>query len=621
MTDLTIPSPTLAPPPDLDLDLDLDRPVPAVHARWRDQLATIAGALDVSVARLLGGAAALGVAAVVGWRLLAPPPPTPDMQLPFADPAALAADTAAPAAGTPAPADVAVPEGEVVVHVVGAVTQAGVEHLPAGSRVVDAARRSGGHGTRRGPRPPQPRPGPRRRRAGLRRPGGRSRADARGVPGVGGRSRGEDQPQHRVRRRAGRAPGRRPGDGPGDHRGPRAAPVRVGRRLARRPRHRRGQARRAAATGRRSEAVSDRWAVALLVAVFAGAVAAVDGHVRRIPLALAAGALAAALTVGRGGPPGNPPQGRRSRRPAPARPRPSLVCVAAALLAASLAQRSLAGLARPLTTGPMTGEVTLVGDPDPNGHGGVTADVRLGGRRLRATAEGAAAAALDDRLAGERVTVVGAVEAPGPDETRLRYRHLAGRLQVTTVVGWRAGDPVSRATNGLRRTLAAGADVLPPRQRALLAGVTLGDDRDQPPDMTDAFRAAGLTHLLAVSGQNLAFATVIVAPLLARLRLAPRLMATMATLGAFAILRGPSRRSSGPRRWRPRRRLPPRWADRRRRCARWPSESRGCSWSTHCWSPPSASACRWPARAASWWARAASRPRCRDPDGWRRRSR
>ena len=282
--------------------------------------------------------------------------------------------------------------------------------------------------------------------------------------------------------------------------------------------------------------MSDRWAVALMAAVFAGAVAAVDGHVRRIPLAIAAGALAAALAVGRGGPPPGPPAGRRGRRSTLGRPPPGLVCLAAALLAASLAQRSLDGLTSPLATGPVTSEVTLVGDPDPNGHGGVTADVRLGTRRLHATADGAAAATLDDRLAGEKVTVVGEVDGPGPDEARRRYRHLAGRLQVTTVVGWRPGDPLTRATNGLRRTLATGAGVLPPRQRALLAGVTLGDDRDQPPDMTDAFRAAGLTHLLAVSGQNLAFAMVIVAPVMTRLRFAPRLAATMATLGAFAVL-------------------------------------------------------------------------------------
>ena len=98
----------------------------------------MAGALDVSVARLIGGAVAVGVAAVVGWRLLAPPSPPPDMQLPFADPAVLAADT------TPADTTPAGPESDVVVHVVGAVTEAGVEHLPPGSRVVDALDAAGG---------------------------------------------------------------------------------------------------------------------------------------------------------------------------------------------------------------------------------------------------------------------------------------------------------------------------------------------------------------------------------------------------------------------------------------------------------------------------------------------
>jgi competence protein ComEC len=151
-------------------------------------------------------------------------------------------------------------------------------------------------------------------------------------------------------------------------------------------------------------------------------------------------------------------------------------------------------------------------------------------------ARASAAAALDDRLAGERVTVLGSVQAPGSYEGFVRYRHLAGRLVVDTVVGWRPGDPASTAANGLRRTLATGADGLPERQRSLLAGLTLGDDRAQPPDMTEAFRAAGLTHLLAVSGQNIAFVLAIVAPLLSRLSFGPRLAATLTVLAGFALV-------------------------------------------------------------------------------------
>ncbi|HET6953612.1 MAG TPA: ComEC/Rec2 family competence protein, partial [Acidimicrobiales bacterium] len=265
--------------------------------------------------------------------------------------------------------------------------------------------------------------------------------------------------------------------------------------------------------------MSDRWAVILAAATVAGAWAAIEGHVGGVPLSAGLAVLVVAGLTRRG-----------------AAVRPAVLCLAAALLAAALAQRSLAGLAVAPAAGPVDGEVVLVGDPVPDGRGGVSVDVRRDGRRLRATARGAAAAALDDRLSGERVVVAGSVAGPGPVEARLRHRHLAGRLTIDVVQGWRPGDPLSRAANGLRRTLAAGAASLPDRQRSLLAGVTLGDDRHQPADMVDAFRAAGLTHLLAVSGQNVAFTLVVAAPLLSRLRFGPRLLATLAVLGGFALV-------------------------------------------------------------------------------------
>jgi competence protein ComEC len=260
--------------------------------------------------------------------------------------------------------------------------------------------------------------------------------------------------------------------------------------------------------------MADRWAVALAVATFAGSLAAADGRAVHVPLALAAALLALGLATRR----------------------PGVVCLSAGLLAASLGQRSLAGLQAPLDTGPVTAEVTLVADPVPDGRGGVGVDVRLHGRRLRAHARLAPAAALDDRLAGERVLLVGEVRPPGPVQSALRYRHLAGRLEVDAVVGWRPGGGVTRVANGLRRTLARGAEVLSDRHASLLAGLTLGDDREQPADMTDAFRAAGLTHILAVSGQNVAFVMVLAAPVLSRLRFGPRLVVTLAVLAGFALV-------------------------------------------------------------------------------------
>jgi hypothetical protein len=157
--------------------------------------------------------------------------------------------------------------------------------------------------------------------------------------------------------------------------------------------------------------VGDRATVVLAAVVAAAALAAADGHLGGVPLLAgpAVGVLAVAVA---------PRSGATAS---------VLLCLAAALLAVALGQRAVDGLEAPLATGPVRAEVTLVGDPRPTGRGSVAVDVRLRGRRLRALARTSAAAALDDRLAGERVTVIGAVPGPGRYDPRQRHRHRAGR--------------------------------------------------------------------------------------------------------------------------------------------------------------------------------------------------
>jgi competence protein ComEC len=214
---------------------------------------------------------------------------------------------------------------------------------------------------------------------------------------------------------------------------------------------------------------------------------------------------------------------------------PWLVCVGVAVVTADLGDRAIAGL-DPVTAGPVSGWATLVDDPVPLDSGGLEVTLLVDGRRLEATAFGRAAGLLGDRLAGERVELRGSRRPPPEDAPWLLARRVVGRLAVEEVGEWASGSTASRLANGLRRTLASGAATLPRVHRSLLQGVVLGDDRDQPPEVTDDFRAAGLSHLLAVSGQNVAFALAVAGPALTRLRWCWRLPATGVVLAGFALL-------------------------------------------------------------------------------------
>ena len=78
--------------------------------------------------------------------------------------------------------------------------------------------------------------------------------------------------------------------------------------------------------------------------------------------------------------------------------------------------------------------------------------------------------------------------------------------------------------------------MLPGDQSSLFAGLVYGDDSQQPPEMVDRFRASGLAHLTAVSGQNVAFILTVAAPFLTRLRRWSRLTLTLLVLAWFAIM-------------------------------------------------------------------------------------
>ncbi|MBD0347588.1 MAG: ComEC/Rec2 family competence protein [Thermoleophilia bacterium] len=111
---------------------------------------------------------------------------------------------------------------------------------------------------------------------------------------------------------------------------------------------------------------------------------------------------------------------------------------------------------------------------------------------------------------GTIVEVIGELRAPrGPvggfDERaylKRRGMHVVLRASAWRAVGRRGG--LAGAADRLRlrvaRTIAPG---LGGERRAVVAGVVLGEDEGLSRDLADAFRASGLYHLLAVSGQNI----------------------------------------------------------------------------------------------------------------------
>ena len=214
---------------------------------------------------------------------------------------------------------------------------------------------------------------------------------------------------------------------------------------------------------------------------------------------------------------------------------PAVLCLGVALLTGTLAARSWGGLHPPKQEA-FAGTVTLVSDPASIGAE-TRVEVRIRGKRVEAWAHGGSGRALADRLAGEHVAIAGRIEpVPPAARSRLAARHIAARMSVDRVGGWDAGDPASRLANGVRRTLARGAQRLSPSHRALFLGFVLGDDRGQSPEVVDDFRGSGLTHLLVVSGENLAFVLALVGPLLRRLAVGGRLLAAAAVLVFFGLL-------------------------------------------------------------------------------------
>ena len=100
------------------------------------------------------------------------------------------------------------------------------------------------------------------------------------------------------------------------------------------------------------------------------------------------------------------------------------------------------------------------------------------------------------------------------------------------VIG-RSHNPIVIIAEAGRAAVRRAAAHLPEHERGLLLGVTIGDTSELAPEVDLDFRTTGLTHLLAVSGENVAMVLIVVAFLLRAVRAGRR---TTIGVMAFCVL-------------------------------------------------------------------------------------
>ena len=236
------------------------------------------------------------------------------------------------------------------------------------------------------------------------------------------------------------------------------------------------------------------------------------------------------------------------------------ILVVCAALAVGLGLGAWRGAAASLPTGP--GSVgSLVGSTEWRLSGTLVEEPRPKGERAQLILDEITAATRDnapqpakgrvlvwlprstEASAGDRIALRAALDEPR-DFDGFAYRAYLARQGIgavaraydATVVGHRLG-PGAEIANAIRRWLLDGLNrTVSEPEAALGAGILLGVRSSISPEIGDAFAAAGLTHVVAISGWNIAIVAALVAAALRPLGRRPggRWIVPVATVGAIA---------------------------------------------------------------------------------------
>ena len=226
----------------------------------------------------------------------------------------------------------------------------------------------------------------------------------------------------------------------------------------------------------------------------------------------------------------------------------ALVCLGAAVEGLRLGRLEGSPLLR-LAPGEADVLAALRTDPSPGRFGwnavATVLEVRTTGEatRLREPVWIRGADELPSARRSDLVHIDGAFLAPDADFAGfLGSRNIAVEIRAEAVerVG-PAPNPFVRAAVSARRLLSDSIRrLMPDREAGLLLGLALGDDSGLDPETERDFRATGMSHLLVVSGGNVA---MVLAPVLAaatalRVRARMRFLVGLGTVAFFVVMTG-----------------------------------------------------------------------------------
>ena len=187
--------------------------------------------------------------------------------------------------------------------------------------------------------------------------------------------------------------------------------------------------------------------------------------------------------------------------------------------------------------GDYVGWVLLAADPDPT-HSATRVILEIEDERFETWVRGRAARLrVETWKQGDHVWIEGTRRALDRQRAgRVAWQHVVGQFEYEALGDRVDGRRLDVASNRVRALITSATSTLGSDRAALARGLIIGDDSAQPEAMTARFRSSGLAHLTAVSGQNVALALAIAAPLVQRARPAWRLVATLVVIGWFVML-------------------------------------------------------------------------------------